>query len=81
MSKIKTVKVSKMKIRKGDKIIVTTGKDKGKVGQVLRVIPKESKVLVSGINTVKKHTKPSATSDGGVIVKAVSYTHLRAHET
>lgn len=70
MGKFKAVVVkAKMKIRKGDKIIVTTGKDKGKVGQVLRAMPKDLKVVVSGINTVKKHTKPSRTSEGGIILK------------
>jgi large subunit ribosomal protein L24 len=61
--------MNKMKIRKGDKVIVTTGKDKGKVGQVLRAIPKDLKLVVAGINTVKKHTKPSRTSDGGIVLK------------
>lgn len=70
MTKIKaTTSNVKMKIRKGDKVIVTTGKDKGKVGQVLRAIPKELKVVVAGINTVKKHTKPSRTSEGGMVIK------------
>lgn len=69
MRKVKVSKISKMKIRKGDKVIVTTGKDKGKVGQVLRAIPKDLKVVVAGINTVKKHTKPSKTSDGGIMIK------------
>ena len=59
----------KFKIRKGDKVIVTTGKDKGKTGNVVSVIPAKSKVVVSGINVVKKHTKPSATSEGGIISK------------
>lgn len=63
------VKVSKMKIRKGDQVIVTTGKDKGKTGKVLRALPKDMKVVVAGVNTVKRHTKPSRTSDGGVVVK------------
>jgi large subunit ribosomal protein L24 len=63
------VSVSKMKIHKGDQVIVTTGKDKGKTGKVLRAMPKDLKVLVAGINTVKKHTKPSRDSDGGILVK------------
>lgn len=61
--------MSKMKIRKGDKVIVTTGKDKGKVGVVLRAMPKDSKLVIAGVNTVKKHTKPSRTGDGGIVVK------------
>jgi large subunit ribosomal protein L24 len=59
----------KMKIRRGDKVIVTTGKDKGKTGTVLKVLPEASKLVISGINVVKKHTKPSRTSEGGIIPK------------
>lgn len=59
----------KFKIRKGDKVIITSGKDKGKTGNVINVIRAKSKVLVSGVNVVKKHTKPSATSEGGIISK------------
>jgi len=59
----------KMKIRRGDKVIVTTGKDKGKTGTVLKVIPQDSKLVISGVNVVKKHTKPSRTSEGGIIPK------------
>ncbi len=55
----------KLKIRKGDQVIVIAGKDKGKEGGVLAVFPKDSKVLVSGINVVIKHQKPTQTSDGG----------------
>ena len=70
MNKVNTsVKISKMKIRKGDQVIVTAGKDKGKTGTVLRAMPQDRKVLVAGINTVKKHTKPSRDSDGGILVK------------
>lgn len=59
----------KLKIKKGDKVKVTTGKSKGKVGDVMRVFPTTNKVLVSGVNLVKKHTKPSQTSEGGIIQK------------
>ncbi len=58
-----------LKIKKGDKVKVTTGKDKGKTGEVVSVIPKLSKLVVSGVNTVKKHTKPSQMSEGGIIQK------------
>ena len=61
--------MNKMKIRRGDKVIVTTGKDKGKVGTVLRVIPKDARLVVSGVNVVKKHMKPSRTSEGGIVSK------------
>lgn len=59
----------KLKIKKGDKVKVTTGKDKGKVGNVLKVFPTESRIIVSGVNIVKKHTKPTQTSEGGIIQK------------
>ncbi|MDR2077882.1 MAG: 50S ribosomal protein L24 [Rickettsiales bacterium] len=56
-----------MKIRKGDEVIILTGKDKGGRGEVLFIDPKKSMVLVSGINQVKKHKKPSADSPGQVV--------------
>src|SRR5690242_10029176 len=59
--------MTKLKIKKGDKVIVLAGADKGKQGKVLRVFPKQSKVLVAGVNIVKKHTKASQTSSGGII--------------
>ena len=59
----------KLKIKKGDKVQVITGKNKGKVGDVTKVFPSENKVIVSGVNLAKKHTKPSQTSEGGIIQK------------
>lgn len=58
-----------MKIKKGDQVIVTTGRDKGKQGEVLKAMPKENKVVVQGVNMVKRHTRPSQTSAGGIISK------------
>jgi len=58
-----------MKIKKGDKVIVITGKDKGKTGEVTKAMPKENKVIVSGINMVKRHQKPSQENAGGVVSK------------
>ena len=58
-----------MKIRKGDQVIVTTGRDKGKQGEVLRAMTKVNKVVVQGVNMVKRHTRPSQTSAGGIISK------------
>lgn len=58
-----------MKIKKGDQVIVITGRDKGKTGEVTKAMPKESKVLVSGINLVKRHTKPTQENTGGIISK------------
>lgn len=59
----------KLKIKKGDKVKVITGKSKGKIGDVLKVFPSDNKIIVSGVNVVKKHTKPSQTSEGGIIQK------------
>ena len=59
----------KMKIKKGDQVIILTGDDKGKTGEVLKAMPKESKVVVAGVNLVKRHTKPSQASAGGIITK------------
>lgn len=59
----------KLKIKKGDQVIVLSGEDKGKTGEVVKSMPKESKVVVQGINLVKRHTKPSQTTPGGIITK------------
>jgi large subunit ribosomal protein L24 len=59
----------KLKLKKGDKVIVIAGKDKGKTGEITKVLVKESKVLVSGINMVKRHTKPTQENAGGIISK------------
>ena len=59
-----------MKIKKGDKVKVITGHYKGTVGDVISVLPREDKVIVEGVNLVKKHTKPNNTNpDGGIIEK------------
>jgi len=58
---------NKLKIKKGDRVKVITGGSKGKVGDVLRVLPKEQRVVVSGVNMIKRHTKPSRTEAGGII--------------
>lgn len=59
----------KLKIKKGDQVIVLSGDDKGKTGEVVKAMPKEGKVVVQGINLVKRHTKPSQVSVGGIITK------------
>jgi len=59
----------KMKIKKGDTVVVITGKDKGKTGEVIRSMPKDNKLLVRGINVVKRHTRPTQTSAGGIVEK------------
>ena len=57
------------KIRKGDKVIVLNGRDKGRTGEVFEVRPSESRALVRGVNLVKRHTKQSPQSEGGIISK------------
>jgi len=57
------------KIRKGDRVIVTSGRDKGKKGEVLKVFPSENRALVSGVNTVKRHQKQTARQQGGILSK------------
>ncbi len=57
------------KIRKGDKVVVLTGRDKGQNGEVLKVIPKEDRAVVQGINLVKRHTAQTARQEGGIISK------------
>ncbi len=63
---------AKMKIKKGDTVIVNTGKDKGKKGEVLKTMPAKSRVIVQGVNVVKKHTKPTQISAGGIEQKELS---------
>ncbi len=57
------------KIKKGDRVIVTTGRDKGKKGEVLKVFPTENRVLVSGVNMVKRHQAQTAKVQGGITNK------------
>ena len=59
-----------MKIKKGDKVKVITGSSKGTIGEVLKAFPKDEKVLIEGVNLVKKHLKPTqANPDGGIVEK------------
>lgn len=68
--------MAKVKIKRGDNVIVTTGKNKGSKGEVLEVIKKENadvRVIVAGVNVVKKHVKPSASNpQGGIVEKEAS---------
>ena len=57
------------KIRKGDKVVVLTGRDKGRVGEVLRVMPKEDKAVVRGVNQVRRHQKQTPSQEGGIITR------------
>ena len=57
------------KIRKGDKVVVLVGRDKGRTGEVIAVRPSEGRALVRGINVVKRHQKQSANQEGGIVSK------------
>ena len=59
----------KFKIKKGDQVIVTTGKDKGRRGEVMEVLRSESRVLVQGCNMVQRHTRATQTNPGGINAK------------
>lgn len=59
----------KFKIRKGDKVVAIAGKDKGKTGEVLRVLRREDRVLVQGLNMIKRHQRPTQASPGGIVEK------------
>ena len=59
----------KFKIKKGDKVVVIAGKDKGKQGDVLQIITDENRAVVSGINVAKRHTKAQGANEGGIIDK------------
>ena len=63
------------KIKKGDRVLVMAGRDKGKAGEVLAVFPAEDRALVQGVNLVRKHQKQSAQSEGGIISRE-SKIHL-----
>ena len=58
-----------MKLKKGDLVVVLSGKDKGKKGEIIKAMPKEEKVIVKGVNVVKQHQKPTQTTPGGIVEK------------
>ena len=60
---------NKIKLKKGDEVIILAGKDKGKTGKIIKVQPLNNKAIVSGINKVKKHKKPDNNQPGGIIEK------------
>ena len=62
---------NKIKLKKGDEVIVLSGKDKGKTGKIVRVIPDIRKVIVSDVNKYKKHQKPGNNEPGGIIEKVM----------
>jgi large subunit ribosomal protein L24 len=61
--------MAKLKIRKGDRVVVITGKDKGKKGEVLKVMPAENRVIVKGVAVVRRHQRQTASQEGGIISK------------
>jgi large subunit ribosomal protein L24 len=63
------------KIKKGDRVIVTTGRDKGKRGEVRQVMPEDNRAIVAGVNLVHRHTRQTAQTEGGIISKE-STIHL-----
>jgi len=62
----------KFKIRKGDRVAILSGKDKGKTGEILKMIPDVRRAIVQGVNMVKRHTAPSQAGAGGVVEKEAS---------
>ena len=64
------------KIKKGDRVMVLTGKDKGRQGSVLKILPKESRVLVEGLNMVQRHTRPTQSDPQGGIKHKEASLHL-----
>ena len=61
--------MASLKIKKGDKVIVLTGRDKGKRGEVIQVRPKENRALVRGVNVVRRHQRQTAAQEGGIVSK------------
>ena len=59
--------MASMNVKKGDRVIVIAGKDKGKKGEVIAAMPKESRVVVRGVNVVKKHRRPTPSHAGGIV--------------
>ena len=60
------------KIKKGDRVVVTAGRDKGKRGEVRQVMPEESRAIVAGVNLVRRHTRQTAQTEGGIISKELT---------
>jgi len=63
---------AKLKLKKGDKVVVLTGRDKGRTGEIVKALPRENRVIVQGINMIKRHTRPSQTQGGGIVEKEAS---------
>jgi large subunit ribosomal protein L24 len=61
--------MAKLKIKKGDRVVVLAGRDKGKKGEVIKSFPTDNKVVVQGVNVVRKHQKQTPSQEGGIIAK------------
>jgi large subunit ribosomal protein L24 len=64
--------MARLKIKKGDNVVVITGRDKGKTGEVLRVFPADARVIVQGVNVAKRHARPRMGDPGGIIEKELT---------
>ena len=64
--------MTKMKIKRGDNVVVISGRDKGKRGEVLRVFPDESRLVVQGVHVARRHTKPRMGDPGGIVEKELT---------
>ena len=64
--------MTKLKIKKGDNVVVISGRDKGRTGEVLRVFPTDRRVIVQGVNIAKRHTKPRMGEPGGIVEKELA---------
>ena len=62
----------KLKIKKGDNVVVVSGRDKGRTGEVLRVLPAESRLIVQGVHIAKRHTRPRMGEPGGIVEKELT---------
>ncbi len=62
--------MAKLKIKKGDRVVVLAGRDKGKRGEVIKAFPAENKVVVEGVNVVRRHQRQTPNQEGGIIAKA-----------
>jgi large subunit ribosomal protein L24 len=64
--------MTKLKIKKGDNVVVISGRDKGRTGEVLRVFPTDQRVIVQGVNIARRHTKPQMGEPGGIVEKELA---------
>jgi large subunit ribosomal protein L24 len=61
--------MAKLKVKKGDKVVVLAGRDKGKNGEIVKVFPDQNRAIVQGVNIVRRHQKQSASQEGGIVSK------------